>query len=337
MGKKTGSVLLGLGAFLLVLGLLSKFYMYDKLAVVPLNQQTTSTSETAPGADAEYLDVANGLKITNGPLRSVRITTGDVDLSKEVSDELDKNAAVWETYVCTAAPDFDCASGETPLSATNDTVAFERHSAETLNWSGAFSDSNGESLDDPFEGLYFKFPFDTQKKEYPFWDGTLKKAMPAKFSKETKIDGLKVYEFIQTIEPTKTGTIDVPGNLVNRDEGKTYTADRIYSNTRTLYIEPVTGAIIRGGESQDGYLELDGERGATTTKAELNYTDDYVQENVDDYKSKAALLSAVNSTVPLVGIGGGLLLILLGALLVIRAGRKGTPDDSAPVGSRVSA
>lgn len=337
MGKKTGSVLLGLGAFLLVIGLLSKFYMYDQLAVVPLNQQTVSTSETAPGADAEYLDVANGLKITNGPLRSVRVVTGDVDLSKEVSEELDNNVAVWETYVCTAPTDFDCASGETPLAGTNDTVAFDRTSAETVSWSGAFSDANGESVDDPFEGLYFKFPFDTQKKTYPFWDGTLKKAMPAEFSKETEIKGLKVYEFIQTIEPTKTGTIDVPGNLVNRSDAKTYTADRIYANTRTLYVEPVTGAIIRGGESQDGYLELDGERGATTTKAELNYIDDYVQDNVDEYKSKAALLSAINTTVPLIGLVGGLLLILIGALLVIRAGRKATPDDSAPVGSRISA
>lgn len=335
MGKKTGVVALALGAFLLLLGLLSKFYMYDQLAVVPLNQNTVSTSETLPGADAEYLDVANGLKITTGPLRSVRQTVGDIDLSKETSDELGQDVAVWNTYVCTDTPDFDCSSGQTPLSSTKDIVAFDRTSAEAVKWDGAESNSNGEATKDPFEGLYFKFPFNTQKQTYQFWDGTLKQALPAEFDEETDIDGLKVYKFTQTIEPTKTGTIDVPGNLAGGTADETITADRIYANTRTLYVEPVTGAIIKGGEAQDSYLEVDGVRGATTTKATLEYTDDHVQENVDEYKGKAALLSAVKTTIPLVGSILGLLLMLAGLLLF----RRGSNDDGAApqpekVGSR---
>ncbi len=335
MAKKTGIAVMGLGAFLLVLGLLSKFYMYDRLAVVPFNQNTTSISETAPGADAEYLDIANGIKVTTGPLRSVRITTGDIDLSKEASDELDQDVAVWDTYVCTDTPDFDCASGETPLSSSHDVVAFDRTSAETVDWDGAVSESDGEAIDDPFEGLYFKFPFNTQKETYQFWDGTLNKALPAEFEEETDIDGLTVYKFVQTIEPTKTGTTDVPGNLVDSDEA-TVTADRIYSNVRTLYVEPVTGAIISGGESQDAYLELNGVRGATTTKATLQYTDDYVQENVDEYKSKASLLAAVKTTIPLVASILGLLLLAGGALLVARGKRKDDNDESETVGTRVA-
>lgn len=326
MGKKFGVFVLGLGAFVLVLGLLSKFYMYDRLAVVPLNQNTTSTSETLPGADAEYLDVANGLKITTGPLRSVRVVTGDVDLSKEASDELDQDVAVWNSYVCTDTPDFDCSSGETALSGSNDTLAFDRHSAEVVSWSGNVNEANGETTEDPFQGHYFKFPFDVQKKTYPFWDGTLKKATPAEFEEETEIDGLKVYKFVQKIDPIKSGEIDVPGNLVNRDKGETVTADRIYSNTRTLYVEPTTGAIIKGGESQDAYLEVDGERGATTTKATLEYTEDYVAENVEEYKSTASLLSLVKTTIPLVGTILGLILIAIGALLIARGSRK---DDEA--------
>ena len=322
MGKKTGIVLLGLGAFVLVLGLLSKFYMYDRLAVVPLNQNTVSISETAPGEDAEYLDIANGLKISTGPLRSVRVTTGDPDLSKEASDELDQDVAVWNSFVCTDTPDFDCASGETPLSGSDDTLAFDRHSAEVVSWAGNVHETGGETQEDVFDGLYFKFPFDVQKKSYDFWDGTLKQAVPAEFEEETEIDGLTVYKFVQRIEPTKTGEIDVPGNLVGGDEDETVTADRIYSNVRTLYVEPVTGAIIKGGESQDSYLEVDGVRGATTTKATLNYTDDYVAENVEEYKSTSTILKAVQTTIPLVGTILGLLLLVLGAVLVARGSRE---------------
>ena len=50
-----------------------------------------------------------------------------------------------------------------------------------------------------FEGLYFKFPFDAQKKTYPFWDGTLRKATPAKYVGEGKVKGMKVYKYKQTI------------------------------------------------------------------------------------------------------------------------------------------
>lgn len=327
MGKKFGIVVLGLGAFVLVLGLLAKFYMYDRLAVVPLNQETVSTSETLPGEDAEYLDVDNDLTITNGPLRSVRVVTGDVDLSKEASDELDEDVAVWNSYVCTDTPDFDCSGTETPLAGSNDTVAFQRNSAETVRWSGAVSEASGETDEDPFEGLYFKFPFDTQKKTYQFWDGTLKKAMPAEFKEETELKGLKVYKFVQEIAPQKSGEISVPGNLVNGSADDTIKADRIYSNTRTLYVEPVTGAIIKGGEAQDSYLEVNGERGATTTKATLEYTDDYVQTNVDDYKSKASLLTLIGSTIPLVGTILGLILIVIGAVLFARGSRR--EDDTA--------
>lgn len=321
---------MGLGGFLLVLGLLSKFYMYDKLAVVPLNQNTTSISETLPGADATYLDVAAGAKITTGPLRSVRVTTGDVDLSKEASEELNQNVSVWNTFTCTDTPDFDCSSGQTPLSGGNDTVAFDRNTAETVDWAGAFSQKDGKETEDPFEGIYFKFPFDTKKQSYDFWDGTLMQALPAEFEEETEIEGLKVYKFVQTIEPTSAGTSDVPGNLVDSDE-PTVTADRIYSNVRTLYVEPVTGAIIKGGESQDSYLEYNGVRGATTTKAALEYTEDYVQENVDEYKSKASLLSAIQTTVPLIASILGLAAIALGALLALRRKKEPAAREAAKV------
>ena len=76
MGKKLGTVALFLGAFLLALAALSKFYMYDRVAVVPFNHETTSISTTQPGDDAEYLDVEAGLKPTIGPLKNTKAIVG---------------------------------------------------------------------------------------------------------------------------------------------------------------------------------------------------------------------------------------------------------------------
>ena len=48
MGKKLAVILTGLGVFVLGVALLARFYAYDQLAVVPLDQDTTSVS-VGPG------------------------------------------------------------------------------------------------------------------------------------------------------------------------------------------------------------------------------------------------------------------------------------------------
>ena len=235
MAKKLGLGALFLGVFLLVLAVLSKYYMYDRLAVVPDNTQTTSISATPPGQDAEYLDIGAGPAVVDGPLQSTRVVVGDVKLSEEASKELDRDVAVWKTFSCTAPPSFDCGSGETPLSAhLRPRRVRSRNTGETVDWDQTRSETGGNKVRGAFKGQYFKFPFDTQKKTYQFWDGTLKEATPAVYKGQSKVNGLDVYEFEQVIEPTKTGTIAVPGELLGVDDKPTVVADRIYSNTRIL-------------------------------------------------------------------------------------------------------
>ncbi len=308
MGKKAGTVALFLGAFLLALAALSKFYMYDRLAVVPLNTETTNTSGTAAGDDAEYLDIAAGLKISTGPLKNVKVLKGNIDLSKNASKELGRDIAVWDYFNCTAQVDFDCGGTQAPLSLNIDRVAFDRNTGETVKWEGTYSETGGEKTSPAdFEGLYFKFPFDTQKKTYKFWDDTLLKSTDAKYVGEGDVKGLKVYKFEQVVEPIGVGTIDVPGDLVGSEE-PSVTADQFYSSTSYYSVEPVTGVIIVGRTAQDNYLEVDGVRKLTTTKADLQYSDATIQDTVDEYKSKATLLTAVKTYIP---IGGAVLGILL--------------------------
>jgi hypothetical protein len=324
VGRKMGTVALFLGAFLIALAALSKFYMYDQLAVVPLNQDATSTAQTAPGADAEYLDAAAGLKITNGPLKNVKAVRGDVEGSKKASKELGKDVAIWDIYDSTDKPTFDFASGETALSATNDRVAFDRNTGEAVSYEDTRSVADGKEVaPGDFKGLYFKFPFDAQKKTYQFWDGTLRKATPAKYVGEGTVKGLKVYKYRQTIAPIKTGTIDVPGSLID-EKASTVTADQIYSSVTDYSVEPVTGVVVWGRTAQDNYLELDGERVLTTTKATLAYTDANVTKNVNDYEGKSKLLAAVKTTVPLGGLILGVILIGLGVFI-----RRGGRHDSS--------
>lgn len=315
MAKKLGTVALFLGAFVLALAALSKFYMYDQLAQVPLNQDTTSEATTAPGNDAEYLDVAAGLKVTSGPLKNVKVVRGDIEASKAASKDLGRDVAIWDIYDSTDKATFDFGSGATPLTGTKDRVAFDRNTGEAVSYEDTKSEADGKTIAPAdIKGLYFKFPFDSKKKTYEFWDGTLREATPVKYVSEGKVKGLKVYKYRQTIEPVKTGTIDVPGDLVG-EKASTVTADQIYSSVTDYSVEPVTGVVIWGQTAQDNYLELDGERVLTTTKATLAYTDANVTANVDDYKGKSKLLSAVKTTVPVGGLVLGIVLIVGGLLL----------------------
>ena len=202
-------------------------------------------------------------------------------------------------------------------------------------WKGATIESDGKTTKPAeIKGLYFKFPFDAQKKTYQFWDGTLLKATSAKYVGEGKVKGMKVYKYEQTIDPVTTGTIDVPGTLVGSTES-TVTADRVYSSVSKYSVDPVTGVVIVGQTAQDSYLEVNGERKVTTTKATLGYTDQNVTDTVNEYKSKTALLTAIKTTVPVGGTILGVILVAVGLLLRRRGDSSGSrkSDKGELVGS----
>ncbi len=111
-------------------------------------------------------------------MKNTKVIVGNVKEGKKASKALDRDVAVWDIYDCTDKPTFNCGSGKVALSATDDRVAFDRTTGLAVDWKGARSDVDGEVIEPgKFKGLYFKFPFDSQKKTYPFWDGTLRRPL----------------------------------------------------------------------------------------------------------------------------------------------------------------
>ena len=116
----------------------------------------------------------------------------------------------------------------------------------------------------------------------------------------------------------------------------TVTADQFYSATSTYKVDPVTGVILDGQTAQDNYLELDGQRVLTTTKATLGYTDANITKTVNDFKSKTSLLTIVKTTLPIGGTVVGVLLIAAGLFIRRDRGAAGAreADNAELVGSR---
>ena len=170
----------------------------------------------------------------------------------------------------------------------------------------------GDQADHGFEGLYFKFPFQTEQTTYQFWDGSLGEAPDIEFKEVETIEGLDVYRFEQ-VDPAHDGRHDQrAASIFGIDEEGDVALDRVYSNTRTLWIEPETGVIIRGQEDQLTVAEYEGEQVATLTDVTIGYNPDTVSDNVQTYSALSTQLKIIRVWVPLVGGILGLLLLLAG-------------------------
>jgi Porin PorA len=313
MRKVIGLVTLGLGAFVFALAPLLHFYAYPTLAKVPLDQSSKSVSQ-GEGMSAFY---AGELKLKdNLTLTSTRFVKADQDAQKKQGG----NVAVWDSFVRSTD------STGLVLDATLQRVALDRTTAMAVNCCGTYS-ATGEKPEDrtavQYKGLIFKFPMNTQKQTYPWWDNTLRATVPAKFVLTQTLLGTEAYVFKEVIPATTTETQEVPGSLIG--EKGTVSVDRVYENTRTLWVEPNTGIILKGEEVLNSRFQKDGQDVLTLQKGTIGYSDATVRANVKDAAEKGGQLKLIRSTLPLTTFLLGLLLIGAGSFLFFTGSKAKVP------------
>lgn len=303
--RKLGLVLLGIGAFFIVLAPVLKFYAYPQLAKAPQGQDTTST---LVGPGATVFDIGTLSEITTD-LTTTAKTVGDVPAAEKAGN----NTVVWVTTSSTKSDDGVVRSREV------ERVAFDATKATAVNCCGEFvSDTEDEERPVKHRGLLVKFPFETEKKSYDWWDGTLEDTRSIAYKGTATVEGVKVYKFSHTIDPTQVGEIELPGNLLGQATSDNVTAEQMYSNTRTLWVEPHTGVVIKRQEEQNNTLDYQGEPQITTTKVTTGFDDKTVKANADEYGSLGTQLWLLNTIAPWVGLIVGLLCIVAGLILLRR-------------------
>ena len=366
------AVLVAAGVFCLGVAALSRFYSYPALAVAPNDQFTEVIAASGPEG-AKIFDTATLKEITLD-LEPVRTVKAYRDLSEQASKDLDRKVVVYDMAIVTDKPGFvmpDDSSdpAKLPRSFSLERMVLDARTGESVAWkpknpedgefvSTSFDDPAEKDFADdkgptegrpPFEGhqgLVLKFPFDTQKKTYQFWELNTRKAWPIEYKGEEKIQGLNTYKFVQEIPTTKISEIEgVPLSALKLPGQGGVTVERDYKSTRTIWVEPVTGAIIKAADKQYSTLQYQGEARAIATDATFTYTDATVTKNVSggkepdgrdggDYKSKAAQLSLIKSTVPLVTLILGVALLAVAAFLQFRRPparrRAGSPRPPEP-------
>ena len=331
MRRILGILSLILGAFALLLGIMAKPVIYDSLAKVELDQTSVSISR---GENMSALRVsAEGVEKLEGiTLVSTRNVVG-------IPGVADGNNAFWQTTVESKVEDGPV------LTYSDEGVSFDRTTAASTNCCGDYIAVGDATKPDDLstreevqhDGLFFKFPFNTQQEDYPYWDGTMGEAVTAVYSGEEQIEGVSTYKFVMDIGPKEVAESKaLPGELFGTDEP--VDAGRIYQNTRTLWIEPNTGVILKGLEEQNVHFQARDASLPTVpiTVGTIGYTDDTIAKNAEEFGSKGALLGFIHGPLTLIGILTGLALLALGAFLVLgrrdrapRAGEHTAYDDEA--------
>jgi hypothetical protein len=297
-----GAVLAGVGALLLVLGLLVHFYAVPKLAVAPIDQNSV-TSLQAKGATV--FDTATLSPITTDLSVKAR-TVGDVKASEAAGGD----TLVWVNTTTVKSSDGVIRSQSVKR------AAFDRRTAEAVNCCGNFMETE-QGVRTPVKrtGLLFKFPFGTEKKTYQVWDDTIADAVKTVYKGTTKVEGTTAYIFGNDIPATVVGSQDVPGSVLGLGSNDNVSADEYYQNSTTYYVEPTTGAILNQVQDTKSWFSYQG-HDLVTTQAHIEYTPQQVKDMVHkELGNQPTLLRLGGGFIPWLVALVGLVLIGLGATM----------------------
>ncbi|MGD9961205.1 DUF3068 domain-containing protein [Nocardioides sp.] len=301
MRKWAGLVLVFLGAFLLIAGIVAKVWGPGLAERTPLNVNTF----TYLTGTADKLNSGTGEVETDLPVKYLSVTRADPNIS-------DGDYVAFVNTKCVNIDQDDppaCLDENDDRLITNtvDTFATDRHTAMATDKSQYLAKDAV-----PHEGLVNKWPFNTEKKTYPYWNGILGTTVDAEYVGTKDYDGLETYEF-------STEVAETPAEVLDGVQG-------IYSTNETIWVDPRTGSII----DQEGGQVLKLETGDLILDINVAYTDDTVATNVEDAKANRKTLTILLDVLPPVGVILGLLMLVAGGLMIRRSHRSGdhAADDT---------
>lgn len=298
--RKLGMVLAGLGGFLVMLAILAKFYAPGQLMKTPIDVDSVTHASGQAALGAEPAEPVKGTQVTRA------------DSAKSDDDVV--------SFVSSSCLVFDrddvpeCVSADDPedrlITASVEYFATDRVTAEAVNDPKYLPPTAVE-----VEGLQNKWPFDVEKKAYGYWDGVAGGVFPAEFEDTEEIDGVETYRFHQVIT-------DAPIEVTDGVQGT-------YSIDLDVWIEPVTGSIV----NQSYHQVRETDEGDNFITLDLAFTDEEVQESIDDARDSRDQINLVRNTVPLIGFVVGIPVLLIGLFMIGRGGsskHKATTPTKTP-------
>jgi hypothetical protein len=293
-------VLAGLGAFLVVVGLLLRFYAAPRLIAAPADFYAV-ISLTDPRAS--YFDESTLTSVRDVTLTYTNTIRGDPAASTGT-------VAIWDSYTVLQDP-----KRKIQLQATFQRSAFNRRTGELANCCGASVNDDTRVRQDGI-GVVF-WPIDTRQTSYQVYDTNTERAWPARYSGTAVIQGLTTYVFTQRIPVTVVQQLPgVPTSLLGLSgPPHNVVADRTFQADNTFWVDPRTGVPVDAEERILSVLHAPQRAGQlTVARADLKMTPGSQRWLANLSRGNAASIGTLRRTGPLGGIAGGLLLLLAGTV-----------------------
>ena len=330
--------IIGLGAALLIAALLLSTYTAGKIKKIPLNIDVSLVSDgTGTALDPASLSGERFIIDKNVPLVS----------QQQITVESPANADVVTLQAGTTVRRSDKQQDNGLLLAMVDTVTLNRSTALAVSddTHPGGSVQKPRTIEDvkpptnialPHEGLAYRFPFDTEKKTYAYFDPIAQKPFDANYDGEDDVNGLTTYRFTQNVgydadgklvEPIKYASLydkDEDGEVTARaalwglpgDPYEPITMTRYYAAQRTFWVDPVTGTIVKAEEHANHYYARD------PLKPEMALADYKVTSNEQTVESQVAAarderdrVALWSRILPISFTAAGLVALVGGALL----------------------
>lgn len=319
MRRRASLVLLAFAVFFAALSPLLRWYAFPRLAKIPPNQYQETVLEAKPATLLDYstLKAKKVDKIT-----IVQTLKGNVEESEKIERSAGRDVVVWDALSYVQGPDGKM------VSKIPERYIFDAHSQDPVH-------ATGESVDgDPVnrEGIEFKWPFLTEKRDYEYFDAQTRTSSPIHYKGTQNFRGMEVYYFEQTIPWTK---VPMPKTMPIKDITPAQIAEigitRWYTTKRMFWVDPVTGAPVNGEEIHKEELRNAKAMGlaqdtVTVFAGHVKMRDDYIVSIVDQVKSQRVLILLLTSYLPWGFLVLGAALLALSLWLEARSRRPGEAE-----------
>jgi hypothetical protein len=303
MRRVLGLVLTGLGAFLLALALLLRFYLPGQVIKFPLNEYLVTT---LTGHDVTYFNATQLKVLTGVTAKATSTVEGDVSAGSP-------STAVWNDF--TAIED---TTNNAPIEFVSQRSAFNRRTGEIVDCCGAYVNiSNVGTRDGHQSGQGFVWPLGTQKQTYQVFDATLLKPEPFRYEGTSTIDGMTAYKFVEHVVNQQFASQTLPGSLVGYSL-PSVTLPEYVTETNTFWVDPVTGAPLDVTENRTlGLEDITGATKLILYKGDLTATAQSIASAVNTANSAHLKVDLVEDIGPLVGLVLGVGLVVVGVAMIL--------------------
>ncbi|MHA7651216.1 DUF3068 domain-containing protein [Mycobacterium sp. ML4] len=329
---------IGLGAALLIAALLLSTYTTSRIAKIPLNLDATLVSEgNGTALDAASLSSDRVVVNQNVPLVS----------QQQISVEAPANADVVTLQVGSSVRRSDKQKDGGLLLAIVDTVTINRKTAMAVSDDsrpgGYVQKPRGIGDENPptamplrHEGLAYRFPFNTERKTYPYFDPIAQKPFDANYEGEDDVNGLSTYRFTQNVGVNSEGKlvapITYPSLYGGNEDGKITTSaamwgvpgepneqitmTRYYTAKRTFWVDPVSGTIVKETEQAHHYYARDALKPEVTlVDYKLTSTQETVESQVNSARDERDRVALWSRVLPITFTAIGLIALIGGGVL----------------------